>query len=161
LSRFRGSGVCRQPVPPGMPVVGAQSPALNPIQSRKLQRIAADCSSWASLTRRLAARDATDKEIWRGPTERLSPQPVYAAYLDVVGGDPRFAACQRAGIGLSDRLSQCRVNDRERSLSAARDWSCFGAGGHRTFEMGYARTENHTTTMHALYQVVKSRDARI
>src|SRR5580692_2558266 len=30
LSRFRGSGVCRQPVPPGMPVVGAQ--------------VAADCS---------------------------------------------------------------------------------------------------------------------
>ena len=123
--------------------------------------MAAYGSSWDSLPRRLAARDATDKEIRRGLTERLSPQPVYAAYLDVVGADPRFAAYQRAGIGLSDRLSPCRVNDRERSLSAARDWSCFGAGDQRTFEMGYARTENHTTTMRALCQVVQSRDARM
>ena len=123
--------------------------------------MAAYCSSWASLPLRLATRDATDKEILRGPTERLSPQPVYAAYLDVVGADPRFAACQRAGIGLSDRLSPCRVNDRERSLSAARDWSCFGAGGQRTFEMGYARTNNHTKTMRALCQVVKSRGEKM
>jgi hypothetical protein len=35
LSRFRGSGVCRQPVPPGMPVVGAQ--------------VAADGSRWQFL----------------------------------------------------------------------------------------------------------------
>src|ERR1700735_3071552 len=61
LSRFRGSGVCRQPVPPGMPVVGAQ--------------VAADGSRWQFLGKspppsRRARR--TDKEIGRGPTERLS-----------------------------------------------------------------------------------------
>jgi len=56
MSRFRGSGVCRQPVPPGMPVVGAQ--------------VAAYCSVLqfvGQYPRRLAARDATDNEILRGP----------------------------------------------------------------------------------------------
>jgi len=61
--------------------------------------MAAYGSSWDSLTRRLATRGTTDNEIWRGPTERLSPQPVYAAYVDVVGGtlDSWRANAQESG----------------------------------------------------------------
>ena len=89
---FRGSHICWHPVAPGMPVVAAQSPALNPLQSRKLQPIAAHCSSWESLPCRLAIQDANDRQFLRGPTERLSPQPAYWSHLCVVDGDPRFAA---------------------------------------------------------------------
>ena len=41
---------------------------LNPLKQRKLQPIAAYCSSWAGFPRIFATRDTTDKEISRGLT---------------------------------------------------------------------------------------------
>jgi hypothetical protein len=149
LSLVRGSGVCRQPVPPGMPVVGAQ--------------VAADGSRWQFPGKSPPpSRRATPPTKKSGEGRRSDcPRNRFTRHtlMSSVGAlDSRRANAQESGclIG-SPNVASTIVSAHS---SAARDGSCFGAGGHRTFEMGYAHTDNYATTMRALCQVVKSRDAR-
>jgi hypothetical protein len=73
--------------------------------------------------------------------------------------DSRRANAQESGcqIGSPNVVSTIvRVHSLPREIGRV---SAQAVSGH--LKMGYARTENHTTTMRALCQVVKSRDARI
>ncbi len=92
-----------------------------------LQRIAAYCSSWESLPRRLAARDATDEAILRGPTERLPPQFVYWGYPGAVGAshDSRRANAYELGYRIGARFIPGQHVARRRGSKPARFGAAF------------------------------------
>jgi len=110
---------------PEMPVVGAQSRGgstrITSKISSVLQPIAAYCSFWRGFPRRLAVGQPPSAVGPQDSRGRLSRNRRFAQLIL-----PRFLSARTA---LSEGLSQCRVNDDERTPRHEKDLSRCAAGG--------------------------------